>query len=89
MNEDFSFYTETMAGLYAKQGHHEKALAIYRYLSEKNPKREDLKEICAKLGILDAKDARIRLCRRIQEWMHLVFEHRKLILLKKIRYISS
>ncbi len=40
--EDTEFFTATMAGLYARQGHYEKAAEIYRYLLEREPERRDV-----------------------------------------------
>jgi pentatricopeptide repeat protein len=42
--EDTEFYTATMASLYARQGHYEKAAEIYRYLLEQEPQRGDVAE---------------------------------------------
>jgi len=38
------FETETMARIYADQGHYEKAAAIYRRLLIQTPTREDLRD---------------------------------------------
>jgi hypothetical protein len=42
MIDDSEIYTQTMAKIYAKQGHLEKAAEIYRYLLDQEPDRQDL-----------------------------------------------
>ena len=44
MKDDKSFYTPTMARIYASQGYYEKAADIYRYLLSKNPDQDELKD---------------------------------------------
>ena len=42
MNQDVDIYTETMAKVYADQGHWGKAVEIYRHLVQLEPQRQDL-----------------------------------------------
>jgi hypothetical protein len=42
MNQDADIYTETMAKVYADQGHWSKAIEIYRRLVQSEPQRQDL-----------------------------------------------
>ena len=42
MSDDPEIYTLTMAGLYAQQGHYDRAVAIYRHLLAGNPYDEAL-----------------------------------------------
>ena len=42
MIDDTEVYTETMAKIYADQGHLEKAAEVYRYLLDQEPDRQDL-----------------------------------------------
>jgi tetratricopeptide (TPR) repeat protein len=42
--EDTTFYTVTMARVYADQGRYEAAARIYRYLLDQTPDRSDLKQ---------------------------------------------
>jgi len=52
-NGDKTFYTVTMANVYADQGRYEEAARIYRYLLDQTPDRLDLQkaldEVSAKL----------------------------------------
>ena len=41
---DRTFYTVTMANVYANQGRYEEAARIYRYLLDQTPDRHDLKK---------------------------------------------
>lgn len=41
---DTTFYTVTMARVYADQGHYAQAARIYRHLLDQTPDREDLKK---------------------------------------------
>lgn len=43
-NGDTTFYTATMARVYADQGHYDAAVRIYRYLLDRNPDRTDLQQ---------------------------------------------
>jgi tetratricopeptide (TPR) repeat protein len=43
-SEDTTFYTVTMARVYADQGRYEAAARIYRYLLDQTPDRSDLKQ---------------------------------------------
>ena len=42
LDEDNTFYTVTMARVYADQGRNEEAARIYRYLLDRTPDRPDL-----------------------------------------------
>ncbi|MFH1102928.1 MAG: tetratricopeptide repeat protein [Pseudomonadota bacterium] len=88
MNDDPSFYTETMARVYAKQGYDDKALQIYRHLIQKYPKREDLMSAYAQIESRMAQNpegAKSRLFVRIGEWIDLLFRYRKMKNLKMIK----
>ena len=43
-NGDKTFYTATMARVYADQGRYDEAAQIYRYLLDQNPDRTDLQQ---------------------------------------------
>lgn len=53
VDEDKTFYTETMARVYTDQGRYEAAARIYRYLLDRKPDRPDLQnaldDVLAKL----------------------------------------
>lgn len=42
MTDRVEFYTETLAGIYASQGHLDKAIEIYKYLLTKTPESETI-----------------------------------------------
>ena len=44
MSPDVDIYTETMAKVYADQGHWAKAAEIYRHLAQLEPERQDLSD---------------------------------------------
>lgn len=44
---DKTFYTVTMARVYANQGRYEEAARIYRYLLDQTPDRSDLRQALA------------------------------------------
>jgi hypothetical protein len=88
MGEDIDFYTETMAKIYAKQGHPDKSAKIYRYLLDQEPGRQDLcdalAEIEAKIAAdVDKKKAEIVFL--FNTWIDLFLGTRRLKILKKIQ----
>ena len=48
------FYTATMAGVYAQQGHYRKAAEIYRHILSNEPDRQDIAEA---LSMVERKSA--------------------------------
>jgi len=88
MNQEINIYTETMAKVYAEQGHWLKAVEIYRYLSAKEPLRQDLAEALAeaenKMGDSKPKNPE-QLVPLFQEWIELLFKNEKLQKLKKLK----
>ena len=44
MTDDVHIYTRTMAQIYADQGHLGKSVQIYRYLLERSPECQDLRD---------------------------------------------
>jgi len=88
MNEDVDIYTETMAKVYAGQGHGSKAAEIYQRLVQSEPQRQDL--------IDNLEDARQKMEEKadsgpenlvplFQEWIELLLHQDKLERLKKLR----
>jgi pentatricopeptide repeat protein len=90
--KDTEFYTATMAEVYARQGHFEKAVEIYRYLLEREPNRKDiieaLAEIEEKIGTKGAKKDR-DLVPLFRKWLQLILEYNRLQKLKKFQHDLS
>ena len=88
MNQDFDIYTETMAKVYADQGHWEKVVEIYRHLLAKEPARPDFADALA-----EAKNRMERhrennpeqLVPLFREWIELLFKYEKLEKLRKLK----
>jgi hypothetical protein len=76
MNDLDEFYTETLAKLYLKQGHIDKAATVYQSLIKQFPERHDLKEAFAKIqtGIETSKTTRRQayLGNLIYRWLRLL-----------------
>jgi hypothetical protein len=82
---DKDFETETMAGIYADQGHYDKAVAIYRRLLIQTPERDDLR---GRLETVEAlrKNADTRgLADHMSEWVQLLMKKRQIDKLRKLR----
>ena len=88
MNQEIGIYTETMAKVYAAQGHWEKAAEIYRYLLTGAPARKDfadaLAEVEKKMNETSPEKPE-QLVSLFREWIELVFRHEKLLKLRKLR----
>jgi len=88
MNQEIDIYTETMAKVYADQGHWSKAVKIYRHLMAKEPRRQDLAEALEeaekrmKEGGLKNPEQLVPL---FQEWIELLFKIEKLQKLQKLK----
>jgi len=88
MNPEVDIYTETMAKVYADQGHWAKAAEIYRYLVQLEPQRTDLADALAEAQRkMDEKAVKKpeQLVPLLQEWIELLLQHEKLQKLKKLR----
>jgi hypothetical protein len=88
MNKRNDFKTETMASVYAKQGHWQKAAAIYRHLLEQEPGRADysraLEEVESKLAsTAKTPDELVPLFR---EWLELMGHYIKLERLSRLKH---
>ncbi len=88
MNQEIGIYTETMARVYAAQGHWEKAAEIYRFLLAAAPARKDFADALAeaekKMNETRHKKPE-QLVPLFREWIELVFRHEKLLKLRKLR----
>ncbi|MEE8397771.1 MAG: hypothetical protein V3S89_02115 [Desulfobacterales bacterium] len=75
MADDKMFYTETMAKIHADQGNLKEAEAIYRYLLEKEPDRQDLKDVLS--GLTNSQDPNTPgdLSSLVGRWTRLAFEY--------------
>jgi Lon protease-like protein len=80
------FETETMARIYADQGHHDKAADIYRRLLARFPTRRDLQESLQRMERLQQKAADARLSAMLGEWVALLRKRRKLDTLQRLRH---
>jgi hypothetical protein len=88
MNQEVDIYTETMAKVYAGQGHWEKAVKIYRYLVLRDPLREDLADALSqaeKKMIENQPKKPEQLVPLFQEWIELLFRNEKLQRLKRLK----
>ena len=88
MSQAMDIYTETMAKVYADQGHWAKAVEIYRHLLATEPKRVELAS-----GLAEAEN-RMNAMRRktpeqlvplIREWIELLFKYEALQKLNRLK----
>ncbi|MGD8889686.1 MAG: hypothetical protein PVF53_14840 [Desulfobacterales bacterium] len=88
MSQEIEVYTETMAHVYASQGHWEKAAKVYRYLLEREPDRDDLADALTEAEQMDKgaqKKSPDDLVPLFREWIDLLFKHEKFQRLSRIR----
>ncbi len=85
MAEEQEFETETMAGIYASQGHYGKAIDIYRRLLEQAPDRMDLKDKLLRIESKKKYEDENRLTEKFREWLDLLMKRRKLEALKQLK----
>ena len=88
MNQDVDIYTETMAKVYADQGHWSKAVEIYRRLVQSEPQRQDLIDSLerARQKMEEKSDSGPEnLVPLFREWIELLLHQDKLERLKKLR----
>jgi len=81
------FYTQTMAKVYAEQGHYSEAAKIYKHLLEKDPDQPDLKEALAEIEMILSQtpsQSTQKLVPIFREWIDLAFKYRNLQKLKQI-----
>jgi regulator of sigma D len=88
MSKEVGIYTETMAKVYASQGHWAKAAEIYRHLLSETPARKDFADALAeaekKISNDSLKDPE-QLVPLFREWIELLFKHDKLQKLRNLR----
>ena len=88
MSPDVDIYTETMAGVYADQGHWAKAVEIYRHLVELEPQRQDLFDALehARQKMDEHPDTSPEgLVPLFRQWIELLLQKEKLERLRKLR----
>jgi hypothetical protein len=88
MSTEVGIYTETMAKVYASQGHWAKAADIYRHLLAEAPARKDFADALAKAEKKISNDSPKdpeRLVSLFREWIELLFRHDKLQKLRNLR----
>ena len=85
MIEKQEFETETMAGIYANQGHYGKAIDIYRRLLEQHPDRTDLKDKLRRIETQKKYEDENRLADKFSEWLDLLMKRKKLDALKQLK----
>jgi tetratricopeptide (TPR) repeat protein len=87
MKQQVDIYTETMASVYADQGHWAKAVEIYQHLVQTEPQRQDLIDALehARQKMEEQPDTRPEeLVPLFREWIELLLQQEKLTRLKKL-----
>jgi len=85
MDADNDFETETMARIYADQGHYDKAAAIYRRLLIQTPERDDLRGRLETVEALKEKADTRGLADHMSEWVQLLMKKKQIDKLRKLR----
>ena len=88
MRNEIGIYTETMAKLYAAQGHWGKAAEIYRHLLIRAPARKDFVDALAEAEKKIHKESHInskQLVPLFREWIELLFRHEMLRKMRKLK----
>jgi hypothetical protein len=83
VNKDFE--TETMAQIYADQGHYEKAAVIYRRLLMQAPEREDLRRRLQTIENLQKHAGGHHLTDQFSEWVQLLMKKKQIDRLRRLR----
>ena len=88
MSKEIGIYTETMAKVYAAQGHWGKAAEIYRHLLTREPARKDFSDALAEAEKKIHKDSHKnpeQLVPLFREWIELLFRREKLQKLRNLK----
>ena len=88
MSKEIGIYTETMAKVYAAQGHWGKAAEIYRHLLSGTPARKDFTDALAEAEIKILKDSPTnpeQLVPLFREWIELLFRREKLRKMRNLK----
>lgn len=89
MSKDPAIYTQTMANVFFRQGHFDRAIEIYRYLLKRNPHQTDLLDALneAEQCYEDQKSGNAKdLPALVSEWIELMQTYR---LIKKLKQLSK
>lgn len=81
MSDDPAFKTVTMAKVYERQGHWEKAADIYRYLLAREPDREDVSKALARLETREVPESEAlpeNLSALLVKWLDLTIRYGQL-----------
>lgn len=91
MTNDKTFFTETMARLLMRQGSHDRAVEIYRYLVEKEPHREDLKKALEDVlaHIPDRSESWEAVSQLVEQWITLMLHYKSLRQLERMSIPGS
>lgn len=90
MSQEVNIYTETMADVYADQGHWGKVAEIYRHLLAQEPERLEYADALAeaenrmKMNAMSGKTPE-QLVPLFREWIELLFKFEALQKLKKLK----
>ena len=86
MSRKVDVYTETMAEVYAEQGHWEKVVEIYRHLLAVEPERLEYADALAEAEnrAQMGRKAPEHLVPLFREWIELLFKYEKFQKLKKL-----
>ena len=84
---DKTFYTVTMARVYADQGRYEEAARIYRYLLDQTPDRSDLRQALEAVAseLTDTPGHWHNISGLIERWVRLTVRHTALRRLRQCR----
>jgi hypothetical protein len=87
MSQKVDIYTETMAEVYADQGHWEKVVKIYRHLLAVEPERLEYADALAEAEnrMQMSRKAPEQLVPLFREWIELLFKFEELQKLKKLK----
>ena len=87
MSQQVDIYTETMAEVYADQGHWEKVVEIYRHLLAIEPQRLEYADALAEAEnqVQMSRKAPAQLVPLFREWIDLLFKCEELRQLKKLK----
>lgn len=88
MIQDNDFKTATMAKVYSRQGHYEKAAEIYKYLLECEPGRQDLARALAEVEKKlheKAKGSNEDFGALFSTWVDLILRYKRMLYLRKIK----
>ncbi len=91
MIKHIEFFTISLAKAYSSQGHGKEALEIYRYLQQRSPDNQVLKDAISELENADPKDSDLTLRektdldRLFETWMDWIVRYKKFMTLKRLR----